>query len=194
MGYYVDATASEWVVPETAEVLAAIKEMPVKMKRIQRGGSWSKGGMKESWFSWVNDNDILNAESVEEVFGHFGFETREIDARFTAHDGPAFEISGYSSKLGQEELLLAVVAPFCAEGSYVEWRGEDGEEWMFQVKNKKMVRCEATKTWDDGVEYKYYHHGSYEDANGDLKFYNAAIDVYGDIDAQVDEVVNSVRV
>ncbi len=174
MGYYIDASAIEWVVPESAEVLERIKEMPKRMKRIQRGG-----GNNESWFSWVNDKERLEATSVRDVFHAFGFDTTE------TKDG-SFEISGYSSKIGQEELLLYVVAPFCADGSYIEWRGEDGEEWKFEVVKGQMMRSEMVKNWDAPVPYQYWHYGSVGEWGKDYRHYQVSIDINGDIDAQVD--------
>lgn len=175
MGYYIDAVAIEWIVPEREDLLAKIKEMPKRMKAIQRGGV--RGPEKEEkWFSWVNDNEILNAESVEQVFNAFGFDTSTTDG--------GFEITGYSSKIGQEELLLAVSAPFCADGSYIEWRGEDGEEWQHIVHNGKMMRAECEKRFSEPRPYEYYHHSALS-GEGYFIPYSVSIDIDGDIDAQV---------
>jgi hypothetical protein len=178
MGYYIDASSLEWVVPESAEVLEKIKEMPKRMKRIQRGGGYGPNGKQESWFSWVNDNTILEATTVESVFSAFGFETMKVEG--------GFEITGYSSKIGQEELLLAVVAPFCADGSYIEWRGEDGEEWKYEIIKGKMMRSNAEKQWDKPVPYQYWHYGSVGEWGKDYRSYSVNIDIDGDIDAQVE--------
>jgi len=175
MGYYIDAVGIDWVVPEREDLLATIKEMPKRMKRIQRGGVVGPE-REEKWFSWVNDDEILNAKSVRAVYQAFGFDTA------TAEGG--FEISGYSSKVGQEELLLAVSAPFCAEGSYIEFRGEDGAEWRYIVEDGKMKRSEATTTWDEPRDYVYFHFGSLRDVEG-FYSYSADIDINGDIEAQV---------
>lgn len=175
MGYYIDAVAIEWIVPEREDLLAKIKEMPKRMKAIQRGGVYRPNGEEEKWFSWVNDNEILEAKSVESVFNAFGFDTSTTDG--------GFEITGYSSKIGQEELLLAVSAPFCADGSYIEWRGEDGEEWQHIVHNGKMMRAECEKRFSEPKPYEYYHYGSIR--GEEFLPYSASIDIDGDIDAQV---------
>lgn len=178
MGYYIDASAIEWVVPESPELLEKIKEMPKRMKSIQRGGSHGPDGKSESWFSWVNDKEILEATSVRDVFHAFMFDTTETEG--------GFEISGYNNKIGQEELLLAVVAPFCADGSYVEWRGEDGEEWKYEVVKGRMMRSEMIKTWDTPHEYSYWHYGSVGEWGKDYRHYQVSIDINGDIEAQVE--------
>ena len=147
MGYYIDLTAAEWEIPETAEVLEALKEMPTKYHAIKRGGS-SNG---ESWFSWMNDESILNAETAERIFKDLGFDTvPSVDGGFT--------LEGYSSKTGQEDLFLAVVAPFCKDGSYVEFRGEDGAEWQYSVRGGTMHYAEVSKKFDDPHPWRYAHY------------------------------------
>ena len=147
MGYYIDLTAAEWEIPETAEVLQALKEMPIKYHAIKRGGS-SNG---ESWFSWMSDADIEGAENAQTIFRDLGFDT------VVSTDG-GFTLEGYSSKTGQEDLFLAVVAPFCKDGSYIEFRGEDGAEWQYSVRGGRMHYAEVTKKFDDPHPWRYAHY------------------------------------
>lgn len=133
MGYYVNIEAGEWIVLETPEALAAIREMPKKYHAIMRGGS-SSG---ERWFSWMNNADIENAESVESVFQALGFETRTVkDPAY----GKAFEIGGYDNKTGQEDLFLAVMAPYTVIGSWLHWRGEDDTHWRYDIDHNHRMR------------------------------------------------------
>jgi hypothetical protein len=148
MGYYIDLTNADWEIPETAEVLEALKEMPTKYHAIKRGGS-SNG---ESWFSWMNDEDILNAKTAEEIFSQLGFETYHKES-----DTTSFSLESYSSKTGQEDLFLAVVAPFCKDGSYIEFRGEDGAEWQYSVRGGIMHYAEVMKKFDDPHPWRYSH-------------------------------------
>lgn len=145
MGYYIDLEDASWEIPESAEVLSALKEMPTKYHAIKRGGS-SSG---ESWFSWMSDETILNATSAESIFTDLGFEINKTESGFT--------LEGYSSKTGQEDLFLAVVAPFCADGSYAEFRGEDGSEWQYSVRGGRMHYAEVTKKFDDPHPWVYTH-------------------------------------
>jgi hypothetical protein len=145
MGYYIDLTDADWWIPETTDVLQALKEMPTKYHAIKRGGS-SNG---EAWFSWMSDESILNANTAESIFNDLGFET-------TSTDG-GFKLEGYNSKTGQEDLFLAVVAPFCPEGAYVEFRGEDGAEWQYSVRGGVMHYAEVTKKFDDPHPWRYTH-------------------------------------
>ena len=145
MGYYVHIDDSDWVIEENAQALATIREMPKKYHGIKRGGS-SNG---ERWFSWMNDQDIENAESVESVFNALGFETEKVDN--------SFRLTGYDSKTGQEDLFLAVMAPFTKDGSYIEWCGEDNALWRYEVSDGRMYTFDSEIKWNNRKPYAYYH-------------------------------------
>lgn len=146
MGYYIDITEAEWEIPETAEVLDALKGMVTKYHAIKRGGS-SNG---ESWFSWIDDAEILESPAVQNIFTQLGFGTTATDSGFT--------IDNYNNKTGQEDVFFAVVAPFCKEGSYIEIRGEDGAEWQYSVRDGKLHYAEVRKSFDEPVPYLYAHY------------------------------------
>jgi len=146
MGYYIDLTDAEWEISESPEALATIREMPVKYHAIKRGGS-SNG---EKWFSWMNDTEIETTDTVENVFNQLGFETNKVDG--------GFQLTGYNSKTGQEDLFLAVMAPFTKDGSYIEWRGEDGALWKFEIRNGRMFRTESEIVWTNSQPYTYWHY------------------------------------
>jgi hypothetical protein len=165
MGYYIDLTNAEWEIPETAEVLNALKEMVTKYHAIKRGGS-SNG---ESWFSWMDDATILNAESAQGIFTELGFETSSTDLGFT--------LESYNNKTGQEDVFLAVVAPYCADGSYVEIRGEDGAEWQYSVRDGKLHYAEVRKSFDEPVPYLYAHYDVQFDEDGKMTTQTTMIDL-----------------
>ena len=146
MGYYIDLTDAEWEISESPEALATIREMPVKYHAIKRGGS-SNG---EKWFSWMNDTEIETTDTVENVFNQLGFETDKVDG--------GFKLTAYNSKTGQEDLFLAVMAPFTKDGSYIEWRGEDGALWKFEIRNGRMFRTESEIVWTNSQPYTYWHY------------------------------------
>jgi hypothetical protein len=146
MGYYIDLTEAEWEISESPEALATIREMPTKYHAIKRGGS-SNG---EKWFSWMNDTEIETTDTVENVFNQLGFETDKVDG--------GFQLTAYNSKTGQEDLFLAVMAPFTKDGSYVEWRGEDGALWRYEIRDGRMFRVECDIVWNHAVPYAYWHY------------------------------------
>lgn len=145
MGYYIRIDDVDWEIKETPESLSTIREMPTKYDGIKRGGS-SSG---ERWFSWMNDTEIESAESVESVFNQLGFETESTEG--------GFKLLGYDSKTGQEDLFLAVMAPFTVSGSYIEWVGEDNSQWKYVISEGRMYTQDCTITWTNAKPYGYYH-------------------------------------
>lgn len=55
----------------------------------------------------------------------------------------AFALTGYDSKTGQEDLFVAAAAQFVKPGSFLQWKGEEGERWRQVV------------TADHSVEVQY---------------------------------------
>jgi hypothetical protein len=157
MGYYVELEEADFKIPETPEVLAALKAMPAKYKEVQRGGSFGGGGTQEKWFSWIDDKTILDSPTVSHIFEALGFETDTIDG--------FVHLNGYSSKVGQEDLFLATVSPFMAEGSYTEWKGEDDARYKYIVKDGALWAAEgkATPRWNKAKPLMIQHFVSERD-------------------------------
>ena len=184
MGYFIDMTGGEFVIPDNETTLAHMKTMVQKYKRIQRGGSYGPNGQRESWFSWVMDSEILDAKSVEQIFNAVGFETEK--------RGGEFELTGYSNKTGQEELFLAHIAEAVMDGSYVEFRGEDLAVWKYVVENGKLKSANGyTVTQWDRVRPLTTHYLHSEGTYGQSDYLMLSIDIdpYGDIDAQIEEAI-----
>lgn len=150
MGYNVDLVDSDFTIPESKEVLEALRAMPTKYHSLMRGGS-SSG---EKWFSWMNNKEIESATTAQEIFEELGFECSTDYWRGGEELRTDFKLVGYSSKTGQEDLFLAVVAPFVAEGSYTEWQGEDGERWRYTVDNNKLCVQSSSISWNYPEEFK----------------------------------------
>ena len=175
MGYYVTLTDSTFVIPETPEVLAAIHEMDTQFDAIKRGGSFGPDGMTEKWFSWM-PKDLTKFETVREVFEALGFECYD---SMNGTDG--IYLQSYDSKTGQEDLFLAVVAPFVEDGSYTEWRGEDGAMYRFTVVNGKLRSQSARIEWTESEPLAIAHYdsvGSFKD--GTYRQFFILVDPYND--------------
>lgn len=168
MGYFVTLTEADWVIPETPEVLAAIHRMDTEWDAIKRGGSWGSEGRAERWFSWM-PADLSTFTSVRDVFTNLGFETNTVDDSMVS-------LWGYDNKTGQEELFLAAVVPFVKDGSYTEWRGEDGSMWRYAAVDGRLVYQEAELVWHDGVTHRPIH---YDFTDG--KSISVSIDLYSGV-------------
>jgi predicted metalloprotease len=142
MGYYIKIECGDWFIRETEESLKAVREMPKKFHGIKSGGS-----VHERWFAWMNDSEIEEAESVEQVFEGLGFQTNKEEG--------GFYITGYDNKHGQQDLFLAWMAPYTDEGSWMEWTGEDTEMWKFTINEGQMFSEEGVVRWTSREKYKY---------------------------------------
>lgn len=181
MGYYVDLVEADFTIPEREDVLEALREMPKKYKSLQRGGDGTN-----SWFSWMSDEEIENAVSVRSIFESLSFDCFD-------YGNGTFGLNSYNSKMGQEDLFLAVVAPFVAEGSYTQWRGEDGELWRYTVRRGKLtVQTPREIQWNDNEAFRvavFQSSGSFKDNTYTTKTIH--VDPYGDIDSQIGEKLNA---
>ena len=139
MGYYVTITRAEFDIPETDEVLQVLKDASWKFHDWKRGGSYGPNGSEQKWFSWMPYNYDEIAMSVADVFRMLGFD-------FVSENGKVC-IDGYSNKTGQEDLFLAIVAPYVEEGSFIEWVGEDGTTWRMEVIDGRLTVAEGQKAW-----------------------------------------------
>ena len=157
MGYYVQMTEADFTIPESQEVLDALRAMPKKYKEYQRGGDGTN-----RWFSWMPDAELESAVSVKAVFESVGFDIRD-------YGNGTFGLDGFDNKTCQEEMYLAVVAPFVEKGSYTEWRGEDGEMYRFTVDYKGQLTVQTPREIQWG-ENEVLHVHSYN-GNKNTPFY-----------------------
>jgi hypothetical protein len=181
MGYYVDLVEADFTIPEREDVLEALRAMPTKYASLMRGGSST-----EKWFSWMNNEEIENAVSAQSVFEALGFDCFN-------YGNNTFALNSYNNKTGQEDLFLAVVAPFVENGSYTQWRGEDGEVWRYTVTDGKLtVQTPREIQWNYPEKYrvtKFHSTGSFSDNT--YRTQTIYVDPYADVDAQIKEKLNA---
>ena len=142
MGYYTQITDADFLIPKAneAKALAALKALNGPEHNKQKlGGSFSGGGQTSWHYSWMDADYDQKVKSCADVFAMLGFELEE--------SAEGLRLTGYDNKTGQEDLFLATVAPYVAEGSYLDWRGEDGTLYRFQFNDGKMHELEARISW-----------------------------------------------
>lgn len=147
MGYYVQTTAVNWLLPivnESAALDALKKLNSSENDHLKRGGRYAEGGKTESWFSWMPTDYDKTVTSVAEVLDMLGFETKILPE--------GTRIVGYDSKTGQEELFLATIAHFVEPGSSIDWRGEDDAVWRYAFDGTRMQVLEGRLTYSFGEE------------------------------------------
>jgi hypothetical protein len=85
------------------------------------------------------------------VFESVGFDTVD-------YGNGTFGLSSFDDKTCQEEMYLAVVAPFVEKGSYTQWRGEDGEMYRYTVdyKGRLTVQTPREIQWNEPETLRVY--------------------------------------
>lgn len=141
MGYYVELTAAEFEIPENEQVLQVLKDLNHKPGVVKNGGSYAGGKKQKSWFSWLAPDYDQHVTSVYEMFEMLGFDCS------LSTDQSTVMLMGYDNKIGQEHLFIEAVAPYVAEGSYLQWRGEDGAEWRYVVEDGGVRAYERANQW-----------------------------------------------
>jgi len=143
MGYYVNITSAECVIPADKQGAALIEMKRINgpaFDHLKRGGSWSNGGQTAKWYSWMPES-FDEFETIEQFLNHVGFDTT-IDAEGDLH------IDDYDDKTGSEDMFLTYLAPYIVAGGYIDWRGEDGSIWRNEFDGAVIATKSATITWD----------------------------------------------
>lgn len=112
MGYYVSTEDVDVFVP------AEVAESAVMMLDAMSLGACTLEGAPP-------------VQALAEVLGNNGFDVSDTAA--------GVRINWYNDKSCNEGSVLVALAPFVAEGSFMEWRGEEGERWRDVVQSGVVV-------------------------------------------------------
>jgi hypothetical protein len=118
------------------EALAALKKMDPS---VNGRGFWD--GTKQ--WSWVDQKHINQAKSLEEALSIWRY-CPEVD-----QEDNIISVDFDGEKIGQEDEMFKVIAPFVEDGSYIEMQGEDGAMWRWVFKNGEMRTIEPRIEWGD---------------------------------------------
>jgi len=144
MGYYMRIEDIEFLIKKKnkKKALEAIWGMNPD---TGRGGRWDPGaGKTKSWFSWVDTEEFMSAETLEAALEAW---------RWSAlpKDGDIADLEFLGEKLGDDEALFRAIAPHVEDGSYIVMRGEDNELWRWLFKGGEFLEQGAIITieWDE---------------------------------------------
>jgi hypothetical protein len=147
MGYYATTLATNVTFKEgldlDGEVLAQVKATlldPEFFRQHAGGGRLPATGdlMQDKWYSWVSTKELMEATTLAGLINCFVGDADILDGAL---------VFGFDDKVGNEDVLFEVLAPYIDAGGYVEWRGEDGSHWMW------MFDGTAMKVLDGEVVY-----------------------------------------
>lgn len=91
-------------------------------------------------YYWVDTNYALSRDNIIDYINEWRW-CIEIE------DGNIIGIEFEGEKLGDEEELFKVLAPFVESGSYIEISGEDGDLWRWVFKDSSLYYM--IPTWPD---------------------------------------------
>lgn len=128
-------------VADIPKVLEAIKALADNKEKMS-GGSYAYGAKKESWYSWVDTSDFVDAGNVEKALKSWRWHP-EFDT-----DGNVVSIEFWGEKLGDDKVLFEAIAPWVKSGSYIEMQGEDGTMWRWCFDDGKFHEKTAKVSWE----------------------------------------------
>ena len=71
------------------------------------------------------------------------------DTDFDENGEDLIDITFHGEKSSCEELLFTTLAPFVKSGSFLEFRGEDGEGWKYVFNDGSMKVKKAKRVYED---------------------------------------------
>ena len=168
MGYYINTPSTSFAI-RTADLprffdLVSNLMSDANIEENGRGGSYTKGGKTDSWYSWVSTERVRDAvaeNDIVRVFEEWGYELDILHE----HNGVThyrLDIRNGDAKIGDEETFFAAIAPVVVDGCFIDCRGEDGAEWRWLWENGKF--------YSQDVESKTINFGepneiAFQDAN-----------------------------
>ena len=139
MGYYAEQMGASFQIKKDRQpfALAALRAMNEK---------------KELFL----DGDHIT--SLEDALSSCGYDVEVADEAFSWPSGSVdlgdiHHIQFNAQKYRDDEFVFAALAPYVEDGSYIEFRGEDGAMWRFQFKEGKLFVQDAVITWQDSTEF-----------------------------------------
>jgi hypothetical protein len=116
--------------------------------RVSEGGGFTSSGgqVRERYFSWVRTEDFANADTLEDALRPWRW-----DIEFNGNGNGSDDVDWimfHGEKYGDEDILLAAIAPYVEPGCFIEMQGEDGALWRWTFDGATMTEKCASITWE----------------------------------------------
>lgn len=130
MGYYIHVTEVQFTIPKKNldTALSIVKDLNTNPRHAEHKRS---GSTEQRTYAWMPVNYHETVTSAKEVFELLGFETELNDH--------GLALTYYDDKAGNEDLFLSAVSGLVDPGSYIEWAGDDGEQWRLDFNGESMT-------------------------------------------------------
>ena len=141
MGYHITIFEHDVIIPtdRMASALHELKAMAMNKDKMGGGGFTGVGEPVEQWFSWVDMQQLANAETLVEAFNAWRYDFVNSD------DGVVLE-NFEGEKLGDDAFLWETLAPFIKDGGFMEVHGEDNDYWRWKFNDGKFREVELQLT------------------------------------------------
>ena len=89
-------------------------------------------GKKYPHFRWVDTNTVLESTKLEEALEEIRYRP------IYNQDGDIYNVEFTGEKYGDEEIFFKALAPYVESGSYLCFKGEDGDTWRWEFNNGEV--------------------------------------------------------
>jgi hypothetical protein len=142
MGYYASGNGSIKIVGENIYQAYNAMVQLNHYDHLKSGGTYGGGKEISRHFSWMPE-DLSTIPTCGEMLQVLGFEL-SVDGA----DG-VIEATGYDSKVGDELVFMAAIAPWVEDESYFQWTGEDGDQWRWVFAKGELFVQNASLVWGE---------------------------------------------
>lgn len=133
MGYCMEMTDSEFKIKKEnfESALKSLKSVfvPENMNCYDRIGN-----ICYPHFSWVDTRIVLKSKSIEEALREIRYDPEYDD------NGNICNVKFTGQKRGCEKVFFTALAPYIESGSYISFRGEDGDAWKWSFNNGEVIQ------------------------------------------------------
>ena len=141
MGYCINITNHNILIPndQKAAALDSIKAMATFSNKMGGGGhTVGSPEVIKQWFSWVDMEQLANADTLIKAFDAWRY-------TFSENDNGAVLDYFNGEKLGDDALLWETMAPFIKGGGFIEVHGED-MFWLWKFNDGQCQEVELRLT------------------------------------------------
>ena len=133
MGYYIEMTESKFMIKKENFIIALNYLKNVFVPQNMTTYDYYNG-KKHPHFKWVSTQSVLESKSLGDALEEIRYKPIFDNA------GNICDVKFTGQKYGDEECFFKALAPHVESGSYLRFKGEDGDTWVwdFDLLNGKI--------------------------------------------------------